>query len=78
MKVGKTNNCIKRTEDYNTGSPFRDYERHAEFYFNDRSHAEKLSHLMLQRKAHRRGEWFQTTVARAVSVISLIHKRVDP
>jgi len=62
VKIGLTTDPERRLSNYQTASPYRDYEMVEVVKVNDRASAEITIHGDLGGKSERKGEWFRTTV----------------
>lgn len=73
VKIGRTADARKRLTQYQTSSPFRDFELVASRAFEDCHTAEEALHKALS--ANRRdGEWFQIATVDAVSALYSLHQ----
>lgn len=68
VKVGSANDLHKRLAQFNTGSPWRDYEIRHWVYVDDRRAAEARVHEMLK-EFRAGGEWFNTWLTEAVECL---------
>lgn len=67
VKVGMTTDPVRRLNDYQTSSPFRDYQMVAFKEVEDRRAAEAELHAELEAFGRREGEWFEVPVDFVVS-----------
>lgn len=73
IKVGMAIDAKDRCKQYQTSSPFRDYELHYSKFFNDRKDAEKKAHKLLKKKSEeKKGEWFKISKQDAKNIIETI------
>ena len=73
IKVGMAIDSKDRCKQYQTSSPFRDYELHYSKFFNDRKDAEKKAHKLLKKKSEeKKGEWFKISKQDAKNIIETI------
>ena len=57
-KVGMAVDAEDRLKNYQTSSPYRDYELIKTYDTDDRREAEKVAHELLAQSYEQRGEWF--------------------
>ena len=57
-KVGMAVDAEDRLKNYQTSSPYRDYELIKAYDTDDRREAEKVAHELLAQSYEQRGEWF--------------------
>ena len=57
-KVGMAVDAQDRLKQYQTSSPYRDYELVKAYNTENRREAEAQAHALLEKKYERRGEWF--------------------
>lgn len=76
VKIGCTGDCQKRLQQYNTGSPYRDYEMVHHVYNNDRRAAEKSVHDTFGKDRHK-NEWFWANITEAMMALEAV-REVDP
>lgn len=57
-KVGMAVDAEDRLKNYQTSSPYRDYELIKAYDTHDRREAEKVAHELLAQSYEQRGEWF--------------------
>ena len=57
-KIGMAIDAEDRLRQYQTGSPYRDYELYKVYNTDNRRGAESICHLILAEQHERRGEWF--------------------
>lgn len=70
-KVGMAVDAEDRVNQFQTGSPFRDYQLFKFFETDNRRESEKQAHYILQEKIDdRRGEWFHTTPEEAEKILT--------
>lgn len=73
IKVGMAIDAEDRCKQYQTSSPFRDYELHYSKFFNDRKDAERKAHKILKKKSEEnKGEWFKISKQDAKNIIETI------
>ena len=65
VKVGMAVDAQDRLKNYQTSSPFRDYELQSFCKVNDRRAAEAEVHRRLSKYSERQGEWFRCSVEAA-------------
>ena len=65
VKVGMAIDSEDRLNNYQTSSPFRDYELFASWSVADRRSAESDAHALLEKLYERAGEWFNCTPEQA-------------
>jgi hypothetical protein len=70
-KVGMAVDAEDRLKQYQTSSPYRDYELIATYDTSDRRKAEKFAHDLLEKKHERRGEWFYIQHPVATAILEL-------
>ena len=76
VKIGYAGDCGKRLSQFQTGSPYRDYEMLAYAYTTKKREAETWMHELFA--AHRvGGEWFLVSVTEAVAALEMI-REYDP
>jgi hypothetical protein len=68
VKIGSAGDLNKRLAQFNTGTPWRDYEMRAYVYADDRLKAEARVHEMLH-EFRAGGEWFNTDLREAVECL---------
>jgi len=73
IKVGMAIDSEDRCNQYQTSSPFRDYNLEYKKFFTDRRKAEQIAHALCNKKAQdRNGEWFKLDISTAVACIEKI------
>ena len=73
IKVGMAIDSEDRCNQYQTSSPFRDYNLEYKKFFTDRRKAEQIAHSLCNKKAQdRNGEWFKLDIPTAISCIEKI------
>ena len=70
-KVGMAVDAEDRLKQYQTSSPYRDYELIAVYDTSDRRKAEKFAHGLLEKRHERRGEWFYIQHPVATAILEL-------
>ena len=70
-KVGMAVDAEDRLKQYQTSSPYRDYELIATYDTSDRRKAEKFAHDLLEKRHARRGEWFYIQHPVATAILEL-------
>jgi len=70
-KVGMAVDAEDRLKQYQTSSPYRDYELIATYDTSDRRKAEKFAHDLLEKRHERRGEWFYIQHPVATAILEL-------
>ena len=65
-KVGMAVDAQDRLKQYQTSSPYRDYELVKAYNTENRREAEAQAHALLEKKYERRGEWFVCDASLAV------------
>jgi hypothetical protein len=71
IKVGMAVEAEDRCNQYQTSSPYRDYELRYKKFFNNRRKAERKAHKLCETKAkERNGEWFKMSLKDAVQIIN--------
>ena len=70
-KVGMAVDAEDRLKQYQTSSPYRDYELIKAYDVADRRKAEKFAHDLLEKSHERRGEWFYIQHPVATSILEL-------
>lgn len=76
VKIGSAGDCNKRLAQFNTGSPYRDYEIHYHIYATNRLLSERLVHEQL-RDYRAQGEWFRASLWQAVEAMHVLGQ-LDP
>ncbi len=77
VKVGRANDSDERENNYQTGSPYRDYVMRYDMYFEDCRVAEKAIHADLE--THQlEGEWFEVSITDAVWAIQMYELSLHP
>jgi hypothetical protein len=72
VKCGMAVDADDRCSNYNTGTPFRDYQVIYKLFSQDRFETEKLAHAELDSWALRRfGEWFEIEPEEAILALDL-------
>lgn len=71
FKVGMAVDAYDRCSQYQTSSPFRDYEVEYCKHFEDRRKAEGVAHKLLKNVEHK-GEWFNTDLSVIKNAIKTI------
>lgn len=74
-KIGRTTGPSRRLNQYQTGSPHRDYELVHDRYFANVDQAEKDLHASI-RGHHYRGEWFHIHPTDAVRWINSLGRKL--
>ena len=75
-KVGMAVDAEDRINQFQTGSPFRDYKLFKFFKANNRREAEKQAHNILEEKIDdRRGEWFHINPEDAEKILTEFFKK---
>jgi hypothetical protein len=70
VKCGMAVDADDRCSNYNTGTPYRDYEVVYKLFSQDRFAKEKEAHALLEKWAtDRRGEWFEIDLFDAIDVL---------
>lgn len=73
IKVGMAVNSVDRVKQFQTGSPYRDYQLIKSYKVEDRREAESMAHEALDTKGvGRRGEWFYMSHAIATTKLDKI------
>ena len=73
IKIGMAIDSEDRCNQYQTSSPFRDYELKYKKYFNNRRTAESIAHSLCEEQAKdRSGEWFKLPIQTAIKIIESI------
>lgn len=73
VKIGMAIDAKDRCNQYQTSSPYRDYELKHSKYFNNRRKAEVKAHKLCEKKAEdRNGEWFKMKIKDATKLINSI------
>jgi hypothetical protein len=75
VKIGSANDAESRAANYQTGSPYRDYELHSSVYFADCRWAEQEIHARLE-PLRAEGEWFTMTPTQARSAIETLRQTI--
>ena len=70
VKVGMAVDAIDRLKNYQTSSPFRDFELEYFCKVNDRRASEAKAHQLLDSKFHRQGEWFCCSLKDARQILN--------
>lgn len=71
IKIGMAVDAQDRCNQYQTSSPYRDYELKYSKFFNNRRKAESEAHKVCEKKAkERNGEWFKMSLKDAIQVIN--------
>ena len=65
-KVGMAVDAKDRVKQYQTSSPYRNYELSKFYDVDDRREAESKAHFELEKYYHKRGEWFLCDVEAAI------------
>lgn len=75
-KVGMAIDAEDRVNQFQTGSPFRDYKLFKFFETDDRRGSEKKAHDVLEEKIDdRRGEWFHISPEDAEKILTELFKK---
>lgn len=75
-KVGMAIDAEDRVNQFQTGSPFRDYKLFKFFETNNRRESEKQAHCTLEEKIDgRRGEWFHINPEDAEKILTELFKK---
>ena len=69
VSVGKTWNYDSRISTYDRGDPHCRYKLEYQKKFGNRNKAEVAIHSLLERLVKKQGEWFETTIEHAISVV---------
>lgn len=77
VKVGMAVDAKDRLNNYQTSSPFRDYELNYTFDVEDRRVSEAAAHAALQKRFASRGEWFKCTPRQAWSIIGNVVNNLE-
>ena len=77
VKVGMAVDAKDRLNNYQTSSPFRDYELNYTFDVEDRRASESAAHAALQKRFASRGEWFKCSPRQAWSIIANLVKNTE-
>lgn len=77
VKVGMAVDAADRLKNYQTSSPFRDYELQYFCKVNDRRASESQSHQLLATKFNQQGEWFQCSIEEARQVIDQVKLELE-
>ena len=73
VKIGMAIDAKDRCNQYQTSSPYRDYELKHSKYFKNRRKAETEAHKLCETKAEaRNGEWFKMKIKDAIKLIDSI------
>ena len=73
IKVGMAIDAKDRCNQYQTSSPFRDYELHYSKFFSNRKVAEQIAHKLLKKNSEKKkGEWFKISKQDAKNIIETI------
>tara|TARA_R110002012_G_scaffold270690_1_gene455073 strand:- start:601 stop:1119 length:519 start_codon:yes stop_codon:yes gene_type:complete len=73
LKVGMAVDAEDRCNNYQTGSPYRDYELLFKKYFKNKNAAESKAHAIFERKSKKfNGEWFKINLTKAINIIEEI------
>jgi len=70
-KIGMAVDAEDRLKQYQTSSPYRDYELIKAYDTDDRREAEKFAHELLAKSHSRKGEWFYLQHPVATSILEL-------
>ena len=68
-KVGMAVDAEDRLKQYQTSSPYRDYELIKAYDTDDRREAEKAAHELLAKSHERKGEWFYIQHPVAIGIL---------
>ena len=74
LKVGMAMSAEDRLNNYQTASPFRDYELVHKVLCKDRRKAEAFLHEQMENFPHR-GEWFEMSINEALAIFALLQQR---
>lgn len=77
VKVGMAVDANDRLKNYQTCSPFRDFELNYTFNVEDRRFAEAEAHAALYKRFESSGEWFKCSPLQAWSIIANIVRNSD-
>ena len=78
IKVGKAIDAYHRCNDYQTSSPFRDYNVVAVVYSDDNAKKEKQMHDIFEQAAEeRRNEWFKIDKVTAIKIFNYHVRQAD-
>jgi hypothetical protein len=69
VKIGQSMSAEDRLNNYQTGSPMRDYKLAYAVFSKDRRRAEREAHKRAELVAERNGEWFKMSVGQAKECI---------
>ena len=73
IKVGMAVDANDRKNNYQTGSPYRDYKLYYKRFFQDRKAAEQTAHSIVSKiSTERNGEWFKINKNDAKGIINAI------
>ena len=73
-KVGMAVDANDRLKQYQTASPFRNYQLMAVYDTNDRRQSEVEAHAELDKHFEKRGEWFACDFSLAISKLNSLFK----
>ena len=73
-KVGMAVDANDRLKQYQTASPFRNYQLMAVYDTNDRRQSEVEAHTELDKHFEKRGEWFACDFSLAISKLNSLFK----
>ena len=73
-KVGMAVDANDRLKQYQTASPFRNYQLMAVYDTNDRRQSEVEAHTELDKHFEKRGEWFACDFSMAISKLNSLFK----
>lgn len=73
VKIGMAVDADDRCANYQTSSPFRDYELIAKQFTKDKKRLELMAHKEAEKIGLRQGEWFKINKLQAISLIKSLH-----
>ena len=77
VKVGMAVDAEDRLKNYQTSSPFRDFELAYVFDTDDRRVAEAAAHAELEKRFNSRNEWFECSPLQAWSIIANVIQQTN-
>lgn len=78
IKIGMAVDAEDRLKQYQTSSPYRDYELYTKYFVEDRRESERKSHVLLDKYFERKGEWFKCSPSQAKELLDdLLIKEVN-
>lgn len=76
VKIGSAVDVASRLDQFQTGSPFRDYEMVYSVYTHDRLKAERTCHARIA-TSRLQGEWFSCSVEFAKAILNTVRDEFD-